>query len=390
MIKYLKYTISPITMLIAIYAISLGAFGPTFFIIGYSLFMILGDIFLGKDTSVNKYSYPFVLDIILYINLPLLLLLVLTVVLSFRITNPENWLLSFYNNYLYLDINYIRNSIHIIDKIALIEITGLFIGIMGTVPGHELTHRKKRKFDMFIGNWLLGISWDCAFAIEHVYGHHKNVCLPNDPATAKRGENVHGFIFRAIIKEQKDAWKIELKHLKRRGYSYFGIHNKMLIGYLRSLFLTIGFYYLTGIWGMFLYLLLAVYGKVMLEAVNFTEHYGLVRQQGKPVFPRHSWNSNSVLSSIYLYNLPRHSSHHEKSNLEFWELKVYKDAPTMPYGYLSMVYLVLFLPSIYHKIMAKELIKWDQIYATEQEKSMASIQNKNSGIPILENHIYSK
>ena len=62
----------------------------------------------------------------------------------------------------------------------------------------------------------------------------------------------------------------------------------------------------------------------------------------------------------------------------------------MPYGYLSMVYLVLFLPSIYHKIMAKELIKWDQIYATDQEKSMASIQNKNSGIPILENHIYSK
>ena len=58
-------------MLIAIYAISLGAFGPTFFIIGYSLFMILGDIFLGKDTSINKYSYPFVLDIILYINLPL-------------------------------------------------------------------------------------------------------------------------------------------------------------------------------------------------------------------------------------------------------------------------------------------------------------------------------
>ena len=61
--------------------------------------------------------------------------------------------------------------ITIMDKICLIEIIGLFIGIMGTVPGHELTHRKKSKLDMFIGNCLLAISWDCTFAVEHVYGH---------------------------------------------------------------------------------------------------------------------------------------------------------------------------------------------------------------------------
>ena len=65
---------------------------------------------------------------------------------------------------------------------------------------------------MFIGIWLLSLSWDCAFAIEHVYGHHKNVGLPIDPATAKRGENIFVFIFRAIVKEQKDAWKIILNH----------------------------------------------------------------------------------------------------------------------------------------------------------------------------------
>ena len=74
---------------------------------------------------------------------------------------------------------------------------------------------------MFIGNWLLAFSWDCAFAIEHVYGHHKNVCLENDPASAKRGENVYMFILRAIITEQKDAWLIELDRLKRRNQNYF-------------------------------------------------------------------------------------------------------------------------------------------------------------------------
>ena len=50
--------------------------------------------------------------------------------------------------------------------------------------------------------------------MEHVYGHHKNVGLESDPATAKRGENIYAFIIRAIIKEQKDAWLIELDQLK--------------------------------------------------------------------------------------------------------------------------------------------------------------------------------
>ena len=44
---------------------------------------------------------------------------------------------------------------------------------------------------MFVGNWLLAFSWDCTFAIEHVYGHHKNVGFPEDPATGKRGENIY-------------------------------------------------------------------------------------------------------------------------------------------------------------------------------------------------------
>ena len=46
----------------------------------------------------------------------------------------------------------IKNSITLLDKISFISLTSLLIGIIGTVPGHELTHRKKEKFDMFIGN----------------------------------------------------------------------------------------------------------------------------------------------------------------------------------------------------------------------------------------------
>ena len=47
--EYLKYIIAPITILIAIYSISLGTFGPTIFIISDSLFMILGEVWTDTD-----------------------------------------------------------------------------------------------------------------------------------------------------------------------------------------------------------------------------------------------------------------------------------------------------------------------------------------------------
>ena len=50
-----------------------------------------------------------------------------------------------------------------------------------------------------------------------------------------------------------------------------------------------------------------------------------------------------------------------------------------------MVYLAIFLPPLFHKMMAKKLIEWDEKYATKEEKEIAKIANKKSGIKILVN-----
>ena len=193
------------------------------------------------------------------------------------------------------------------------------------------------------------------------------------------------FILRAIFKEHRDAWSIELEQSKRRGKSIIRISNKMIIGYLRSLCITYCSFWIGGLYGMIFYLLLAFISKSLLEVINYSEHYGLVRVEGGSVEPRHSWNSNSVMSSIYLYNVTRHSSHHEKASLKYWELKSYQDAPMMPHGYLTMLYMAIFLPNLYHSIMAKKLIEWDNFFATKGELIIAREQNKNSGIPLLMN-----
>ena len=383
--KYLKYYISPFTIITAIYTCSRGAYYSTLFFIGFSLFIILGDMILKKDASEETYSYVFLLDVPMYINLPLLMLLVLFTVFALS-SDPSDLFQSIFMNYLNIDLFNMRQSMNVADSISLVALTGLFIGIMGTVPGHELVHRKKNKFDMFMGNWLLAFSWDCAFAIEHVYGHHKNVGLGHDPATAKRGENIYLFILRAIIKEQKDAWSIELNQAKRREQSFISIRNRMIIGYFRSLFITFIAYLIGGISGTLIFLLCAFIAKSLLEVINYSEHYGLIRVSGETVSPRHSWNSNSTMSSIYLYNVTRHSSHHEKANLKYWELRSYNDAPMMPQGYLTMLYMALFLPYFFHRMMAKKLIEWDKNYATDNERILAIEQNKKSGIPLLINH----
>ena len=380
--KYLKYYISPITIILAIYTCSSGAYYSTLFFIGFSLFIILGDIFVREDANEDQYSHVYLLDFPMYINFPLLMILVAITV--FVLSNdPSIAFADILKNYLNIDLVNMRQSMTLSDSIFLTALTGLFIGIMGTVPGHELVHRKKSKFDMFMGNWLLAFSWDCAFAVEHVYGHHKHVGLPSDPATAKRGENIYLFILRAIIKEQKDAWNIELSQARRREQPLFSIHNRMLIGYLKSLSITCIAYLIGGFSGLLIFLLCAFIAKSLLEVINYSEHYGLIRVSGEPVYPRHSWNSNSTMSSIYLYNVTRHSSHHEKANLKYWELRSYNDAPMMPQGYLTMLYMALFLPYFFHKMMAKKLVEWDKSYATDRERVLALEQNKKSGIPLL-------
>ena len=384
--KYLKYYISPITIILAIYACSLGSYYPTLFFIGFSLFIILGDIFVKKDANEDQYSHVYLLDLPMYINFPLLMILI-TITVFVLSNEPSNAFANVLLNYLNIDLFNMRRSMTLLDSISLTALTGLFIGIMGTVPGHELVHRKKSKFDMFMGNWLLAFSWDCAFAVEHVYGHHKHVGLPSDPATAKRGESIYLFILRAIIKEQKDAWNIELSQAKRREQPLFSIRNRMIIGYSRSLSITF-IAYVIGAWsGLFIFLLCAFIAKSLLEVINYSEHYGLIRVSGESVYPRHSWNSNSTMSSIYLYNVTRHSSHHEKANLKYWELRSYNDAPMMPQGYLTMLYMALFLPYFFHRMMAKKLIEWDKSYASEKERILAIEQNKKSGISLLVDQI---
>ena len=374
MIKYIRYAATPILVLFGIYFAMKGQYWMWVYEAIFTLIVIFGDLFLGDDRSRPEYAAPKLLNFFLYINLPLLFtILAISVWMSGSLPLPA-WGAS---------LMAAREETTFIHLVGYVVVLGLMVATAGTNVGHELTHRKRNRFDMFMGNWLLALTWDCSFAIEHVYGHHKYVATSIDPATAKRGQNPYHFILRAIFLNQRNAWIIENSRLVKKGLSPLSIQNRMLIGYARSGILTAAAYLLSGWTGIVVFLLISMGGKVVLEGVNYMEHYGLIREEGTPILPKHSWNTNRRVSSFFLFNLTRHSSHHENTQLEYWELKAYPDAPEMPLGYLSCVYLVLFMPWLYHRIMAPKLKDWDLNFASEGERRLAQEQNRSSGSPYL-------
>nr|MCU0266877.1 rubredoxin [Actinomycetes bacterium] len=102
----------------------------------------------------------------------------------------------------------------------------------------------------------------------------------------------------------------------------------------------------------------AVVGFSLLEAVNYLEHYGLLRQRvGVPgkeryerVEPRHSWNANNIATNVLLYQLQRHSDHHANPTRRYQALRDYAEAPVLPTGYAGMILLAL-VPVLWRRVM---------------------------------------
>jgi len=96
-------------------------------------------------------------------------------------------------------------------------------------------------------------------------------------------------------------------------------------------------------------LLQAFYGASLLEVVNYLEHYGLLRQQGpdgryERCKPEHSWNSNNIVTNLFLYQLQRHSDHHANPTRRFQALRHFEQSPQLPTGYAALVLIAYFPP----------------------------------------------
>lgn len=382
LLHYLKYFLFHGVGLIAAVAILAGGAWITFGLIAVLVIYLVGDAVCGDDTSTPQLKHPGILTVQLWLALPLLAFIVFSALWSFSSGDFLGFgaALTQLTGY---DLIAARDATFAGHYVSTVLITGLMIGMVGTIPAHELTHRTWDPISMLVGRWLLAFSFDTIFSIEHVYGHHRYVSTTEDPATAPRGRNVYFHILASTLKGNVSAWKIEQKRLKRKGHSLFGWHNAVLRGHLMSVLLVVAAYVIGGWQTALFFTACALWGKALLEIVNYMEHYGMVRNPATPVQPRHSWNTNKRISSWTMFNLTRHSHHHAQGEVPYQDLKPFPDAPMMVGGYLTTI-IVAMIPPLWHRLMTPKVLDWDQRFATDEERLLAIQANARSGIRALQ------
>lgn len=246
----------------------------------------------------------------------------------------------------------------VVDTIGRIWVMGMLCGVFGINVGHELGHRST-VFEQTLAKMLLLTSQYMHFFIEHNKGHHKRVATPEDPSSARYGEWVYGFYFRSIVFSYLSAWKIAAKDVKKKGKPVFSLHNEMIqFTIIQLLFVGAIFYFFGWLIGLY-YLVAAGIGILLLETVNYIEHYGLQRKaigDGKyeRAMPAHSWNSDHVIGRVMLFELSRHSDHHYLASRKYQVLRHHDDSPQMPTGYPGMMLLSL-IPPLWFYVMNREI-----------------------------------
>ncbi|MGO9385263.1 MAG: alkane 1-monooxygenase [Mycobacterium sp.] len=253
----------------------------------------------------------------------------------------------------------ISGGLGLISKIGVLITVGI-VGGVGINTAHELGH-KRENLERWLSKITLAQTLYGHFYIEHNRGHHVRVATPEDPASSRFGENFWMFLPRSMFGSAKSSWGLEKTRMQRIGKSTWSIQNDVLNAWMMSIVL---FGALTAVfgWQVLPFLLIqAVYGASLLESVNFLEHYGLLRQKTasgryERCAPVHSWNSDHIVTNIFLWHLQRHSDHHANPVRRYQTLRSMDGAPNLPTGYATLISLTYF-PPLWRKLMDHRVLE---------------------------------
>ena len=248
------------------------------------------------------------------------------------------------------------------EKWGRIVAMGLLCGAFGINVGHELGHRRFL-YERNLAKALLLTSLYMHFYIEHNKGHHKNVSTKEDPSSARKWEPIYLFYFRTVIFGFFSAWKIAADDQKRKGKPVLHFSNQMIQFQLLQIIFIAAIYFFFGKDITLSFMASACVGFLLLETVNYIEHYGLQRKKTaegyERAMPEHSWNSSHILGRLMLFELSRHSDHHYLASRKYQVLRHHEDAPQMPTGYPGMMILSL-IPPLWFSVMHKRMERFSR------------------------------
>ena len=154
-----------------------------------------------------------------------------------------------------------------VELVGLTLSMGLVAGTIGITFAHELVHRPSR-FELGLGEILLAMTSYTHFAIEHVYGHHRHVGTPRDPATARFGESIYAFVPRSVLGGIASAWRFEVERLRRRGRPSWHPASRMLRYAATQVFLHAIVFATWGLTGSLFFAAQAAIAIALVETIN--------------------------------------------------------------------------------------------------------------------------
>ena len=321
------------------------------------------------DDNGNSYGIKRLQYVVMYLMLPAFIFL--QVILAWRLYQYTS--VTSFETLSFLGLSY-QSGISGFNLIGSVLSAGLWAGL-GIIYGHELSHNRKEGF--LVSRLIMALSGASHFTYAHVYNHHLDLGHEDDPATAPRGRNVYSHAWLSHAGQSQYSYDLEREKLKKQKKSFFSLSNKWILGYLYSLPSILLFVWAGGVLGVLSLTVIWAISNFLLEALNFMGHYGLIREKGKPVEHRHSWDNDNLFTSWFFIEIGRQGDHHVRGETYFWELDDV-DAPNYGIGYFSLFVLTLF-PPVFRRFTQKLLDDWDENKATVAEKEIAN-QFKNLSI----------
>jgi len=364
----MRYFMAPILIVASMIGVLIGGpyvwAGVALFGVGIlldTLSMSLRTTGAGFDNNGETNGLAWLQNAVMYIMLPIFAFLQLALV----------WRVSQYvggvpiDPAMFMGIAY-QMGITGVELIGATLSTGIFAGI-GIIYGHELAHTKG--FSFIISRLMMGLSGAAHFCYAHVYNHHLELGHSDDPATAPRGRSIYKHFWLSHMGQSKFLFSMEKKRLTKLRKSFISFDNRWIRGYLMSLPTLVLFAWAGGLLGIACMFLVWTVANFELEALNYMEHYGLIREKGQPIDYRHSWDASNLFSAWFFIEIGRQGDHHDRGETHFWELdKV--GSPDGGWGYFTE-FTVALVPPLYHHIMKKKLATWDRDQASEGELAIA-------------------
>ena len=238
---------------------------------------------------------------------------------------------------------------------------GFITGSQGITFAHELGHSKS-KIDRFCG-WVLMTSVCYGhFMVEHYRGHHPRAATHVDAATSRFGETLYQFLPRTLWGSLQSGWRLEGQRIQQIKTSWlrsqlawstaasFGVIMAVALIFSAQVAIKV----------IAFFVLQSIVAFVLLEIVNYIEHYGLQRKtvggKREAFGMMHAWNADHVATNSMLANLQRHSDHHMHAWKPYATLEPLP-GPQLPTGYAGCLVLAL-IPPLWFSLMHPRIEKF--------------------------------